>query len=83
VPQVVTARLGFDVSPLGRPVNIQIEDTSDPNSNDEVINLIREWRFLAALQHGAAIQAHATFDLTRGLASIVEMRNDRPPQKKP
>ena len=88
-PQYVTARVGFDVSPQGVPVNIQIEDSSDPNWNDDVINLIREWRFLAALRNGTAVQSHVVFDLTRGLAPQrqdqgelrVEMR-PQPPQKK-
>jgi TonB family protein len=80
VPQVVTARVGFDVSPQGTPVNIQIEDTSDPNWNDDVINLIREWRFLGALNNGTLIQSHAEFDLTRGLAPALPVQVPRKKQ---
>jgi TonB family protein len=87
-PQYVTARVGFDISPQGTPVNIQIEDSSDPDWNDDVINLIREWRFLAALRNGTAIQSHATFDLTHGLEPAGKFVGPglpvqvRPPKKK-
>lgn len=46
--------------------------------------LIREWRFQAALNDGAAVQSHARFDLTRGLG-VGEVNIDMapaPPQKK-
>lgn len=80
--EYVTVRVGFDVSPQGSPVNIQIEDTSDPNWNDDVINLIREWRFLGALNNGTLIQSHAEFDLTRGLAEQLPVQMRAVPRKK-
>jgi len=67
LPENATARVAFDVDPQGVPINIQVEESSDPKWNDEVIALIREWRFQAALESGTAIESHAVFDLTRGL----------------
>ena len=79
----VAARVSFDISPQGTPVNIQIEHSSNPAVDQEVIDLIREWRFLAALRNGTAIQTHATFDLSAGLASADSaIRYPGPPQKK-
>lgn len=81
--QNVTARVSFDISPQGTPVNIQVERSSDPAVDQEVIDLIREWRFLAALRNGTAIQTHATFDLGAGLSSSEPaVRYPGPPAKK-
>lgn len=81
--QHVTARVGFDITTQGMPVNIQVEQSSDPAVDDEVIALIREWRFQAALGNGTAYESHATFDLTAGLAPAEPaVRFPGPPQKK-
>jgi outer membrane biosynthesis protein TonB len=72
------------VDAQGLPANIQVEDSSDPKCSDEVMALIREWRFQAALNDGTAVQSHARFDLTRGLGAG-ELHIDMapaPPQKK-
>jgi TonB family protein len=66
-PEDASARVSFDVDLEGTPTNIQVEESSDPKWNDEVIALIREWRFQAALNNGTAVQSHAVLDLTRGL----------------
>jgi TonB family protein len=79
-----SVRVAFDVDAQGLPANIQVEDSSDPKCSDEVMALIREWRFQAALNDGTAVQSHARFDLTRGLGAG-ELHIDMapaPPQKK-
>ena len=62
-----SARLSFIVDRQGVPTEIQVEESSDPQWNDEVIALIREWRFQAALDHGVAVESRGFIDLTRGL----------------
>jgi len=78
-PEEASARVAFDVDPQGVPANIQVEKSSDPKWNDEVVALIREWRFQAALSDGTAVKSHAVFDLTRGLTLPAA---GRPPMKK-
>ena len=60
-------RVAFDIDPQGVPANIQVEISPDPKMDDEVIAMIREWRFEAALRDGSAVVAHAVFDLSAGL----------------
>lgn len=67
IPERAEFRLSFDVDADGHPINIHVDNSSDPKDDDEVIALIREWRFQAALASGSAIQSHAEIDLTRGL----------------
>lgn len=72
IPENGSARVAFDVDPQGLPINIQVEESSDPKWDDEVIALIREWRFQAALDNGTAIESHAVFDLSRGLVPAAD-----------
>jgi TonB family protein len=60
-----TVRVAFDVDPQGVPVNIRIANSSDPKLNQEAADLIGGWRFEPASNNGAAIEAHAEFDLVR------------------
>jgi TonB family protein len=88
-------RVSFDVDLQGIPQNIQVDDSSDPKFDDEVIALIREWRFQAALNSGRAIEVRAAVDFTRGVPIAVPARAEtngqpvmingvpmQPPQKK-
>jgi len=61
------ARVFFDLDTQGAPTNIRVETSVGPSADDEVIALIREWRFQAALDHGVAVEAKGFVDLTRGL----------------
>ena len=85
-PGNASARVAFDIDTQGKPVNISLERSSDPKWDDEVIALIREWRFLAALNNGTAVESHAVLDLARGLLpgqQPVEMPLPKqPPAKK-
>jgi len=88
-------RVSFDVDAQGIPRNIQVDDSTDPKFDDEVIALIREWRFQSALRNGSAIEVRAAVDFTRGLPVAVPARAEmngqpvmingvpvQPPQKK-
>jgi len=75
-----SVRLSFDVDTQGIPTNIQVEESSDPKWNDEVVAVIREWRFQAALDNGTAVASRASLALSRGLS--IE-RPTAPPKKKP
>ena len=46
--------VSFQIDERGRPFNIQIDKSSDKELDDEVIALIREWRFEAAVRGGFA-----------------------------
>jgi TonB family protein len=61
-----SVRIAFDVDKQGVPTDIQVVDSSDPKWNDEAIELIRGWLFEPASEDGAAIAAHAEFQLKRG-----------------
>jgi TonB family protein len=82
IPENASARVAFDVDPQGVPTNIKVEESSDPNWDDEVIAMIREWRFQAALDNGTAIQSHAVFDLSRGLVPDANQRPAVPTKKR-
>jgi TonB family protein len=79
-PENAAVRLTFDVDAQGMPVNLQVENSSDPKWNDEVIAMIREWRFKAALNNGTAFQSHGVLDFIRGPEPPA--RVGMPPQKK-
>jgi TonB family protein len=69
LPQNAEFRVSFDVDPQGRPINVRVDKSSNPEYDDDVIALIREWRFQAALNNGSAFQGHGSIDLTRGLGA--------------
>ena len=66
VPESAAVRVSFNVSEQGVPTDIQVEYSSGPNWDDEVIALIREWRFQAALQNGVAVPSRGLVDFSRG-----------------
>jgi len=67
LPEDASVRLSFDVDVQGVPTNIQVDESSDPQWNDEVVAMIREWRFQAALDNGTAVASRVFMDLSRGL----------------
>jgi len=54
---------------------------SDPQWNDEVVALIREWRFQAALDHGTAVASRGLIDLSRGLPTGRPVAGPAPKKK--
>jgi TonB family protein len=66
-PQITQSRQGevsvsFDINEDGLPIHVRVEHSSDAQLNDEVIALIREWRFAAAVRNGMPVLAHGVFD---------------------
>jgi TonB family protein len=68
----------FDVDEQGRPSNIKVDSSSDPALEDEVIALIREWRFEAAMKNGIPVPAYVMMDFLRGNGHLPA----NPPTKK-
>jgi len=68
--QEATARVAFDIDPQGVPLNAQIENSSDPVFNNDVLTMIQAWRFQPATKGGAPVQSHAIFDFSRGDATV-------------
>jgi TonB family protein len=64
--QTGAVRLSFDVDEQGVPRNIHVESSSDPQWEDDVTVLIREWRFVASLKDGIPMAAHGYLDFGRG-----------------
>ncbi len=62
--------VSFKISDQGVPFDIQIENSSDTDSTDEVIALIREWRFEAATKDVFPISSAGYLDLLMGQAQV-------------
>ncbi len=58
--------VSFQVNEKGLPIDIQIDKSSDKELDDEVIAMIREWRFEAALRGDVALASRAYIDLSIG-----------------
>jgi len=58
--------VSFEINERGLPINIQIDKSSDKALDDEVIAMIREWRFEAALRGDVPLSSHAHVDLSIG-----------------
>src|SRR6202044_3289162 len=58
--------VSFEINEKGLPVNVQIDKSSDKELDDEVIAMIREWRFEAALRGDVALASRAYIDLSTG-----------------
>jgi len=72
--------VSFQVSDKGVPFDIHVDNSSDTESTDEVIALIREWRFEAAMKDGFPISSVGYLDLLMGQAQAPVSR--RPVRKK-
>jgi TonB family protein len=57
--------VSFDITEQGVPANIQAAEGSDPAAADEVIALIREWRFQASLKNGMPVPARGYLDFSQ------------------
>src|ERR1700754_1633953 len=65
-PASGSVSVSFQIDEKGKPFNIQVDKSSDQQLDDEVIALIREGRFEAALRGGFAVPSHPFIDLTVG-----------------
>jgi TonB family protein len=68
----------FEINEKGVPVNIQVDKSSDKELEEEVIALIREWRFEAALRGGGPVPAQAYMDLSGSAAPLPQNGRPRP-----
>ena len=59
-----TVSVAFQISDKGVPFGIRIDNSSDTESTDEVIALIREWRFEAAMKGGFPVTSNGYLDLS-------------------
>jgi TonB family protein len=65
-PSEVQVSVSFQIDAQGSPADIRIEKTSNDQLNDEVVAMIREWRFEAAKNSSASVPSRAFFDLAAG-----------------
>jgi TonB family protein len=56
--------VSFQINEKGLPIDIQIDKSSDKELDDEVIAMIREWRFEAALRRGVSLASRAYIDVS-------------------
>ena len=74
----------FEIDEHGVPFNIRVEHSTDAESEDEVIALLREWRFEAAMKNGFPVAARGFLDLSLGdLAEQAELPPGARPKIKP
>jgi hypothetical protein len=53
----------FSINAKGVPFDIQVEGPSDPETEDDVIAMIREWRFEAALRGEIRVPAQVILEV--------------------
>jgi TonB family protein len=58
--------LSFQISEKGVPLDIQVEKSSNKELDDEVMAMILEWRFEAALRGDVPVASRAHLDLSLG-----------------
>jgi TonB family protein len=68
----------FEITEKGVPINIQVDKSSDKELEEEVIALIREWRFEAALKSGLPVGSQAYIDLSGDVAPLPQNGRPRP-----
>jgi TonB family protein len=66
--------VSFEINEKGLPIDIQVDKSSDKELDDEVIAMIREWRFEAALRGGESLASRAYIDL-----SVIDLSVGDPP----
>ena len=59
----------FDVDEQGSPINIHVEKSSDPRSEQDVIAAVREWRFKPGVRNGTPVVVPLTLEFSRAGAS--------------
>jgi TonB family protein len=58
--------VSFEINEKGLPINLQVDKSSDKELEEEVIAMIREWRFEAALRDGIPIATPASVEVSGG-----------------
>jgi TonB family protein len=59
----------FDVDEHGNPINLHVEKSSDPRSEDDVITAVREWRFKPGIRNGMPVVVPLTLEFYRSGSS--------------
>jgi TonB family protein len=80
-PAAASMSVSFDIDATGLPFNIQVAKSSDKDIDDEVIAMIREWRFEAARNGGVGVPSRAYIDLSIGAALPPPTEGRRPVHK--
>jgi TonB family protein len=62
--QPALVSVSFEIDARGFPTNIQIDKSSDRDLDDQVVAMIREWRFEAALNGGVGVPSRGYLDLS-------------------
>jgi TonB family protein len=65
--------VSFEINEKGLPIDIQVDKSSDKELDDEVIAMIREWRFEAALRGGVSLASRAYIDLSVIDLSVIDL----------
>jgi TonB family protein len=65
-PRYATFRIAVQIDERGVPGEVTVRASSDPTLDEEVISLIREWRFHAAGKAGLPVAVTAEFDFSHG-----------------
>jgi TonB family protein len=65
-PRYATFRIAVQIDERGVPSQVKVLFSSDPTQEEEVILLIREWRFHAAEKEGEPVAVTAEFDFSHG-----------------
>jgi TonB family protein len=71
--------VSFEINEKGLPIDIQVDKSSDKELDDEVIAMIREWRFEAALRGGVSLASRAYIDLSVIDLSVIDLSVGDPP----
>jgi TonB family protein len=74
--------VSFDINEKGLPINIQVDKSSDKELEEEVIALIREWRFEAALKGDIPVVSHAYVELSGDVTPLPQNGRPRPVHRK-
>jgi TonB family protein len=69
--------VGFDLDERGLPINIHVDSSSAPDFENEITNVIREWRFQPAMRNGAPVPVHGSVEFARGGTAVTLPAPDR------
>jgi TonB family protein len=66
--QSASVAVTFDVDEHGSPINLHIEKSSDPRSEEDVIAAVREWKFKPGVKSGTPVAVPLTLEFSREAA---------------
>jgi TonB family protein len=64
--QTGSVAISFDVNPNGAAENLQIEKSSGPAAESEVIRIVRGWQFRPGMKDGQPISVRGTMEFIQG-----------------